>query len=205
MRQCNTKSCKLRDFFRHNSIWKGQCDTIRWPLQWWTWTERIVFGVHCILVATGYDCSCLVSFCSYHSPHLWPTSPSSRTKGLAEITVLHCIKNDLPRGKLDWLKHGIRGYFPCGRMEAHSNAPAEHVHNTYLYLQSLEHLCLYTFHLCVASYLLTSGCVSHLFGQICLLCIFTIIIFIFLCSPCREKLQGINDGSRWQRKRKWLP
>ena len=91
----------------------------------------------------------------------------------------HCIKNDLPRGKFDWLKHGIRGYFPCGRMEAHSNAPTEQVHNTYLYPQSVEHLYLYAFHLCVASYLLTSGCVSHLCGQICLLCIFAIIIFIF--------------------------
>lgn len=97
---------------------------------------------------------------------------------------------------------GICGYFPCGRMEAHSTAPAEQVHNTYLYLQSVEHLYLYIFHLCVASYLLTPGCVSHLFGQICLLCIFTIIIFIFCCSPCGETLQGINDGSRWQGKEK---
>lgn len=73
----------------------------------------------------------------------------------------------------------IDGYFPCGRMEAHSNAPAVLVHNTYLYLQSVEHLYLYTFRLCVAPYLLTPGCVSHLCGKICLLCILAIIIFIF--------------------------
>lgn len=61
------------------------------------------------------------------------------------------------------------------------------VHNTYLYLQPVEHLYLYTFHLCVASYLLTPGCVSHLCGQICLLCIFTIIIFIFLLLTLWKK------------------
>lgn len=72
-------------------------------------------------------------------------------------------------------------------MEAHSDAPAEQVHNTYLYLQSVEHLYLYTFHLCVASYLLTPGCVSHLCVQICLLCIFTIIIFIFFAAHLVEK------------------
>ncbi len=119
-----------------------------------------------------------------------PKAPAVTKKGLAEITVLRRIKNDLPRGKFDWLKHGIRGYFPCGRMEAHSNAPAEQVHNTYLYLQSAEHLYLYTFHLCVASYLLTPGCVSHLCGQICLLCIFIIIIFNFCCSPCGKNAPG---------------
>lgn len=126
-------------------------------------------------------------FSSYHSPRLWPRSPSSHVKGLAEIIVLHCIKNDLPRGKFDWLKHGIRGCFPCGRMAAHSNAPAEQVHNTYLYLQSVEHLYLYTFHLCVAPYLLTPGCVFHLCWEICLLCIFTIIIFIFFAAHLVER------------------
>lgn len=152
-------------------------------------------------------CRCLVTFSLQRSPppRLWPRSPSSHTKGLAEITLLRCIKNDLPRGKFDWLKHGIRGYFPCGRMGAHSNAPVEQAHNTYLYLQSAEHLYLYTFHLCVASYLLTPGCVSHLCGQICLLCIVTIIIFIFCCSPCGEELQGINVGRKWRREREWRP
>ena len=95
---------------------------------------------------------------------------------------------------------GICGYFPCRRLEAHSDAPAEQVHNTYLYLQSAEHSYLYTFHLRVASYLLTPGCVFHLCGQICLLCILTIIIFIFCCSPCGVKLQGINDRSSSQRR-----
>lgn len=154
-----------------------------------------VDGGNCIFIATGYDCTCLVTFSPYHSPRLWPRSPGSHTKGLAEITLLHCIKNNLPRGKFDWLKHGMRGYFPCGRMAANSDAPTVLVHNnTYLYLQSVEHLYLYTFHLCVASYLLTPGCVFHLCGQICLLCIFTIIIFISCFSPCGEKLQEMNDG-----------
>lgn len=97
--------------------------------------------------------------------------------------------------------HDIYGYFPCGRMGAHSNAPAVLVHNTYLYLQSVEHLYLYTFRLCVAPYLLTPGCVSHLCGNICLLCIFAIIIFVFFSySPCGGTLQGIDDRSWWQRK-----
>lgn len=102
-------------------------------------------------------------------------------------------QNDLPRGKFDWLKRSIRSCFPCGRMEAQSNAPAEQVHNTYLYLQSVDHLYLYTFHLCFASYLCTPGCVPHLCGEICLLCISTIILFIYLlcCSLFRSKPRGI--------------
>lgn len=95
----------------------------------------------------------------------------------------------------------IYGYFPCGRMAAHSNAPAVLVLNTYLYLQSVEHLYLYTFRLCVAPYLLTPGCVSHLCGKIFLLCIFAIIIFVFFFySPCGGTLQGSDDRSWWQRK-----
>lgn len=65
-------------------------------------------GFYCLFVATGYDCSYLAtSSLIPYSPHLWPRSPSSHTKGLAEITLLHCIKYDLPRGRFDWLKHGI--------------------------------------------------------------------------------------------------
>lgn len=131
-------------------------------------------------------------------------SPSSHRKGLAEITALHCIKNDLPRGKFDWLKRSIRSCFPCGRMEAQSNAPAEQVHNTYLYLQSVDHLYLYTFHLCVASYLFTPGCVPHLCGEICFLCISTIILFIYLfiyfaAHFLDQNLGGFNDTSTWQK------
>lgn len=80
----------------------------------------------------------------------------------------------------------IYGYFPRGRMGAHSNAPAVLGHNTYLYLQSVEHLYFYTFRLYVAPYLLTPGCVSHLCGKICLLCILAIIIFIFFPSHLVE-------------------
>lgn len=96
-------------------------------------------------------------------------------------------KKDRPKGKFDWLKHGICCYFPCGKMEAHSNARVEQVQNTYLYLQSVEHLYLYTFHLCVASYLLTSGCVSHLCGQICLLCFFILLSYSFSAAHLVEK------------------
>lgn len=89
-------------------------------------------------------------------------------------------------------------------MEAQSNAPAEQVHNTYLYLQSVDHLYLYTFHLCFASYLCTPGCVPHLCGEICLLCISTIILFIYLFIYCAahfldQNLGGFNDTSRWQK------
>lgn len=151
--------------------------------------------VYCLFVARGDICSCLATPPPpppppHDTPHLRSRSPSSNTKGLAEITVLRCIKSDLPRGRFDWLKtwhRGICGYFPCRGMEAHSNAPAGQVHNTYLYLQSVEHLYLYTFHLCVASYLLTPGCVSHLCGQICLLCIFYFShIHFLLLTLCRN-------------------
>lgn len=71
-------------------------------------------------------------------------------------------------------------------MEAHSNAPVEQVYNTYLYLQSVKHLYLYTFHLCVASYLLTPGCVSHLWGQICL-CVFLLLSYSFFAAHLVEK------------------
>lgn len=65
-------------------------------------------GFYCLFVATGYDCSYLATFSLIpYSPHLWPRSPGSHTKGLAEINLLHCIKCDLPRGRFDWLKHGI--------------------------------------------------------------------------------------------------
>lgn len=94
----------------------------------------------------------------------------------------------------------IYGYFPRGRMEAHSNAPAVLVHNTYLYLQSVEHLYLYTFHLCVAPYLLTPGCVSYLCGKICLLCILAIIIFIFFLAHLVEgRSREIGDKeTHWE-------
>lgn len=84
------------------------------------------------------------------------------------------IRSDLPRGRFDWLKHG--GAAACVAVflgeGAGSSAPTGQLHNTYLYLQPVQHLYLYAFHLCAAPYLLTCGCVSHLCGRICLLCIF---------------------------------
>lgn len=86
-------------------------------------------------------------------------------------------------------------------MGAHSYAPAVLVLNTYLYLQSVEHLYLYTFHLCVAPYLLTPGCVSHLCGKIFLLCIFAIIIFFFFSTHLvegrsREVMMEVGDKEK---------
>lgn len=104
-----------------------------------------------------------------HSTRLWPRSPSSHTKGLAEITGPSVHQTQPAQGQI-WLvktrNPDIYGYFPHCRMWAHSNAPAVLVHNTYLYLQSAEHLYLYTFRLCLAPYLLTPGCVFHLCGKI---------------------------------------
>lgn len=88
-------------------------------------------------------------------------------------------------------------------MEAHSDAPAGQVHNTYLYQQSVEHLYLYTFHLCVASYLLTPGCVSHLCGQICLLCIFYFShIHFLLLTLCGNAPRGLMMEAGGKEKRK---
>lgn len=110
---------------------------------------------------------------------------------MTEITVRHCIKSDLPRGRFDWLKHGIAASVAIFHAEeARSSAPTGQVHNTYLYLQSVEHLYLYAFHLCVASYLLTPGCVSHLCGQICLLCIFYFSHIHFPPLPLCKKALG---------------
>lgn len=105
------------------------------------------------------------------SSPIW--KPQRWRKGLTEITVCHRIKRDLPRGRFDWLKHSATASVAIFHAErAGGGAPTGQVHNTYLYLQCVEHLYLYAFHLRVASYLLTSGCVSHFCGQICLLCIF---------------------------------
>lgn len=105
------------------------------------------------------------------SSPIW--KPQRWHKGLTEITVRHCIKRHLPRGRFDWLKHGSAASVAIFHAEeAHSGAPTGQVHNTYLYLQCVEHLYLYAFHLRATSYLLTSGGVSRFCGRICLLCIF---------------------------------
>lgn len=172
-----------------------------WTLRRRAWIEIVLLMVLLHICSPGLIA--VARWLSLYKPYTLPVCDlevPAVTKGLVEITVPSVHQTQPAQGQI-WLvktrNPDIYGYFPRGRMGAHSNAPAVLVHNTYLYLQSAEHLYLYTFRLCIAPYLLTPGCVSHLCGKICLLCILAIIIFIsFPFSPCGGTLQG----SWWQRK-----
>lgn len=125
--------------------------------------------------------------------------PAVTQKDWVRLPCLLCIKPNQPRGRFDWLKHKI----PTSMAIFHAEGwkpTAVLVHNTYLYLQSVEHLYLYTFHLCVAPYLLTPGCVSYLCRKICLLCILAIIIFIFFPAHLLEgRSREIGDKeTHWE-------
>ncbi|TNN65194.1 hypothetical protein EYF80_024601 [Liparis tanakae] len=77
-----------------------------------------------VTMATGHDCGCL------HGDFLGTPLPSSLTQKPQQSHKrigggLLCVKKDRPKGKFDWLKHGICCCFPCGETEAHSDAGVE--------------------------------------------------------------------------------
>lgn len=130
--------------------------------------------------------------------------PLQLHKGLTQITVRHCIKSDLPRGRFDWLKHGtaVSGAVFHAE-EARSSAPTGQVHNTYLYLQSLGHLYLCAFHLCCFLSTHPRLCFSFMWADLPVVYILLFSCSFFRCSPCAKKDSGgINERGRWQRKGK---
>lgn len=143
----------------------------------------------------------------FQSNHLLLRCFYSHPKGSAEITVLHCIKCDLPRGTFDWLKHGICGFFPCRRMKAHSNENSKQIQNTYLYQQSVEHLYLYIFspmYVLLFFFIFLPVAVFFIYVWRFVFVYFKYYHIHFCCSSYREKLQGIWH-CRWQWLRKWWP
>lgn len=64
---------------------------------------------------------------------LWPKGTSVTQKGLAKITTLRSIENDLPRGKFDWLERGVHNYFLWRMEKPAAELATLLVNNTYLY------------------------------------------------------------------------
>lgn len=64
-------------------------------------------GFYCLFVTTGYDCSYLATFSLIPLSSSLTQKPQQSHKRIGWDYLAPLHQNDLPRGRFDWLKHGI--------------------------------------------------------------------------------------------------
>lgn len=126
---------------------------------------------------------------SYHSPGLWPRSPSSHTKGLAAITALRCIKSNLPEGRFDWLKHGIAASVAIFHAEEWKPTALHQRSCFIIHIYTCSHWNIYTFTVFIYVLLLIYSPLAvfliYLGRFAC--CVFSLLSYSFFAAHLVEK------------------
>lgn len=129
--------------------------------------------------------------------------PAVAQKDWLRLPCLLCIKPDLPRGRFDWLKHGIMTSMAIFHAEEWEPTAMHQQHwfIIHIYTCSLWNIYTFTLFVYVSLLIFSPLAVFLIYVGIFACCVFLLLWYSFFSySPCGGTLQGIDDRSWWQRK-----